>query len=207
MMKKTLSILLLILTACILLCVSCNDSKAIQTGTLEIRIENQDGIKGIIPVSMDIVSYSVSVMDSHDELVFSDSITTKDGNSSCKVSLAVGEYTVYVSAANIDGKTIGEGSATVLVEPGKTVSCSIVIHEIQGNGTITFTYNGAEEDGLTVKIVDALMAQIAVLPLDFNEGVYFGEIELSNGFYMFTVSKNDGTVIDSDTLRVVANQN
>ena len=206
-MKKTFSTLLLILTACVLLCVSCNDSKAIQMGTLVIRIEDQDGFRGIAPVPADIAGYSVSVLDAHDELVFSKNMTTNGGNSSCKVSLAVGEYSVCVSATNIDGKTIGEGSATVLVEPGKTVSCSIVIHEIQGNGIVFFSYNGVAEDELKVEILDASMAQVDVFSLDYSAGVYSGEIELPNGFYMFTVSKTDGTVIDSDTIRVVANQN
>ena len=176
-------------------------------GTVVIRIENQDGFRGIAAGPVDIAGYSVSVVDAHDVLVFSNNMTTNGGNSSCKVSLAVGEYSVCVSATNIDGKTIGEGSATVLVEPGKTVSCSIVIHEIQGNGIVSFSYNGVAEDELKVEILDASMAQVDVFSLNYSAGVYSGEIELPNGFYMFTVSKSDGTVIDSDTIRVVANPN
>lgn len=201
---KRLLFLFLTIAFCLILAVSCNENEMTQTGILEIAIGVQEASKGISPVSMDVACYSVKIVNPEGETVESVVLPADGGNASCRFSLCVGEYTVIVKAVNEEGLVIGEGASDVSVEAGKTVSCSVVVHEIQGKGTVSFSYAGKENDNLRVEIVDASMASVASLSLLFDGQYYSGTIELDNGFYMFTVYREDGTVLDSDTIRVVA---
>lgn len=203
-MRKALFVLLLI-SIILSLFIACDGEKSVsRTGTIEISISSQNSSRGIEPTSMEVSRYSISVTDSGSAVVFSKTIKTDDGSRSCRLQLPVGSYTVEVSAYNKEGKKIGEGDADVDVVVDQTTQCSVVIHEMQGKGTISFSFSGLEGDALVAKIYDASMFQIESLSLVFAGGMFTGSIELDNGFYMFKVVRTDGTVRKTDTIRIIA---
>ena len=202
---KKIAIALLLISICISLIVSCDGNKTVE-GALEILIEKQEISRGIEPTPMEITSFSITVTDTSSNVVFSKTIKADDGSGSCRLQLPVGNYTVKVSAFNKEDKKIGEGSSAVSVVMGQITQCSVAIHEIEGKGTVSFVFSGEEEDEITVEMFDASMSSISSLQLNYSGATYSGRIELDNGFYFFTVKKADGTVLESDSVRVLANQ-
>ena len=201
-MKMQRNRILLLLLAGIICLLGCtqNNTAGIM-GNLELTIDTA-GERGLQTVSMETACYNVTVRNSEGAVVLEYLNSTR---TSFSESVPAGLYSVSVSALNKEGRIIGEGSASVTVEPGKAASCFVSVKEIQGKGTLSFSYSGSEADGLVVEILNASMESVASLSLDYQDGTYSGTIELDNGFYLFTVVRADGASVDSDSVRVLAN--
>ena len=197
-MKKTWLMILFVMT---LIClVGCNQDKLSDMGTLNIDIDS-DVSRGLQAISMETAFYDVSVTDSSGVTVFS---VSKTAQTSCKVSVPVGTYSVFVEAFNKNGDLIGLGSLTGEVHIGSN-TFAVSVTELQGNGTFAMSISADEGYSMTYSIKDASDNEVKAGNLAFSDGVYAASVEIPNGFYSFSISwADDNRVLKTDTLRIIA---
>ena len=189
----------LIMVAVICL-ISCNSESVVKMGTLNVEIDSSIS-RGIQAISMETASYNVTVKNSSDELVFSSSSSM---NTSYSISVPVGTYTVEVEALNKTKDVIGSGSTTGIVYAGQDNIFNITIEESTGTGIFSISISANEGYELSYSISDASGLQIETNRLDYNEGKYSRTIELNNGFYSFSIKRNDtNKVLKTDTVRII----
>ena len=196
-MKKRWLIILFVMT---LIClVGCNQDKLSDVGILNIEIDS-DVSRGLQAISMETAFYDVSVTDSSGETVFS---VSKTAQTSCKVSVPVGTYSVVVEAFNKNGDLIGSGSLTGEVHIGSN-TFAVSVTELQGNGTFAMSISADEGYSMIYSIKDASDNEVKAGDLAFSDGVYAASVEIPNGFYSFTISwADDNRILKTDTLRII----
>lgn len=197
-MRKYLALFLIIT---VMVCViSCSNDDALQMGTLNVEIDSSVA-RGIQAISMETASYNVTIKNSSGELVFNSSSSM---NTSYSFSVPIGTYTIEVEALNEDGIVIGTGSTTGFVSAGQTNAFTVTVSEPSGNGTFSISIIANEGYELSYSIKDASGQAIKEGALDFSNGKYSASAELSNGFYSFSIKRNDtNKVLKSDTVRII----
>ena len=111
-----------------------NSINSIQSGTLTVTM-NDTVSRSILPgISMNPIGYDL-VGTGPDRADFSETMTT--GSSVTIPGLALGEWTVTVTAKNSDYTAIGQGSGTVTVLPNESVSLAITVRPYEGFGTLS----------------------------------------------------------------------
>jgi raffinose/stachyose/melibiose transport system substrate-binding protein len=197
-MKRIVFVLSIL--AAIICLVGCSQDTSAQFGTLEINIK-ADVSKGIQAMSMETVSYNVTVKDSSESVVF---LSSGKAQTSYTVSLSVGTFTVYVEALNSEGDVIGTGSSVVSVAAGQVSSCSITVSELTGTGTFDISITANEGYPLAYSIKSADGTEVKSGSLAYDNGTYHASESLANGFYTFTIIRTDtNKVLKTDSLRII----
>ena len=143
----------------------------------------------------------MTIKNSSDELVFSSSSSM---NTSYSFSVPVGTYTIEVEALNEDGIVIGTGLTTGFVSAGQTNAFTVTVSEPGGNGTFSISIAANEGYELSYSIKNAAGTEIEHGALAFSDGTYSTSVELNNGFYSFSIVRNDtNQVLKTDTVRII----
>ena len=197
-MRRFLALFLIFMA---LVCtMSCNNESVIQTGTLVVEIDSSNS-RGIQAISMETASYNVRIKNSSDELVFSSSSSAE---TSYVFSVPVGTYTVEVDALNSTKDVIGFGSTTGIVYAGQENNFTVTVKESTGTGSFNISISANDGYELSYSIKDATGTEVAKGELVYFEESYSATIELNNGFYSFSIKRNDTNVIlKSDTVRII----
>ncbi len=202
-MRKYLALFLALMTLVCL--IGCNNESVVQMGTLNIEIDSSVS-RGIQAISMDTSSYNLTIKNSSSgEVVYNVAKSTK---TSYSISVPIGTYVAEVEALNSAGDIIGTGSATGNVAAGQNNEFIITITEPQGIGLFAISISANEGYELSYSIRDAAGLEVKNALLSFSEGIYSAAVELNNGFYSFSIIRNDTSkVLKSDTVRIIKGRN
>ena len=197
-MKRNMALVLLAIAVAVCL-VSCSND-VVQNGTLFVKIDSSIS-RGLQAISMETSSYNVTIRNSSNEIVLDESSSTQ---TSYSISVPVGTYTVAVEALNEDGIVIGTGSTTGFVSAGQTTAFTVTVSELSGNGTLSISITANEGYELSYSIKNAAGTEIEHGALAFSDGTYSKSVELSNGFYSFSIVRNDtNKVLKTDAVRII----
>lgn len=133
-------------------------------------------------------------------------------------SLKMGEWNILVTAYNQDGQgqAIGEGSATVTIQGGKTTKASITIEEYDGTGTFDFTVSwpvgelSSPRVTLVLSKLNSTSSQTFEAEIDTATGIAtYTNDSMPVGSYSLLVNLYDGDIQypgRAHTVRIVKDQ-
>lgn len=197
---------LFVLFLSLIIFVGCNPDNAVGTGTLVLNIGSEVS-RGLQAISMETASYSVEIDDASGKSVWTNS-GSKSLTLSYSIELPAGTYTVKVDAANKSGQIIGNGSASVTVQAGKSSSCSVSVVEIRGNGNFQFSIAGPKGFSIEYTITSTGGENYSgAIGYSESSGAYVTTVELPNGFYEYSVSISGfDKPLKVDAVRIITDQ-
>ena len=200
-MKKLKGFLLILLILSLIL--SCNND-SVTWGKIEVTLSNEVS-RGIAPTDMSTDNYDVVILNAANETIASTNIKVSDTSVPLTFSVPSGTYTISVEAKNKDNEVIGMGESTATVTPNSTTNCQIAVQEISGNGTLSVQIDSDTPNTPVLKIYKADLSLLDTVTATESDGKFVASKSLPNGFYYFEILDDD-KVIDSETVRIVANK-
>ena len=171
-----------------------------KVGNLTINFDSATSRDLIEPaIKMDIDSYLISGI-GPDGRSFEP--ISSNGEAVTITDLYIGEWTITVKGLNEDTISISEGTSTVTIESGKTVSTNILVEEYTGTGTIEFNITWPASDLEDPQIVatltnaDSSYTGDLSLNIDSEEGQATLSLDVSSGYYLLNFNIYDGATSD-----------
>jgi len=138
---------------------------------------------------------------------------TTIGDSVSEPSLALGAWTIAVSASNASGILIGTGTSTAEVNNGAMTSVTIAVTPISGTGTLSLGIQWPPAKVRVPSIVATLapaLGNAQSIPFVITgASAAYSDPTLGNGYYVLSFALyDDGIVVAGavDVVRIVANQ-
>jgi hypothetical protein len=138
---------------------------------------------------------------------------TTIGDTVSESSLALGTWTIAVSANNASGTLIGTGAATAQVNNGEMTSVSISVIPISGTGTLSLGIQWPEAQvrvpSITASLTPALGSAQSIPFVISGATAAYSDLAIGNGYYVLSFAlADDGIVVAGavDAVRIVANQ-
>ena len=200
-MKKLKVFLFIILILSLIL--SCNND-SVTWGKIEVTLSNEVS-RGIVTTDMSTDNYDVVILNAANETIASTNIKVSDTSVPLTFSVPAGTYTISVEAKNKDDEVIGRGESTATVTSNSTTNCRITVQEITGNGILSIQIDSDTPNTPVLKIYKADLSLLDTVTTTESDGKFDATKSLPNGFYYFEILDDD-KVIDSETVRIVANK-
>jgi hypothetical protein len=138
---------------------------------------------------------------------------TTIGDTVYEPSLALGTWTIAVSATNASGTLIGTGAATAQVNNGEMTSVSISVIPISGTGTLSLGIQWPAAQvrvpSITATLTPALGTARVIPFVITGATAAYSDPAIGNGYYVLSFAlADDGIVVAGavDAVRIVANQ-
>lgn len=143
-----------------------------------------------------------------------DSFTvTTIGEGVSEPSLALGTWTIVVSASNANGTLIGTGTATVEVNLGAMTSVSISVVPISGTGTLSLGVQWpvakVRVPSIIASLAPALGSAQSIAFVVAGDTADYSDPAIVSGYYVLSLALYDDGIIVAgavDVVRIVANQ-
>ena len=200
-MKKLKGFLLILLILSLIL--SCNND-SVTWGKIEVTLSNEVS-RGIVTTDMSTDNYDVVILNAANETIASTNIKVSDTSVPLTFSVPAGTYTISVEAKNKDNEVIGRGESTATATSNSTTNCRITVQEITGIGTLSIQIDSDTPNTPVLKIYKADLSLLDTVTATESDGKFAASKSLPNGFYYFEILDDD-KVIDSETVRIVANK-
>ena len=178
-------------------------------GTLDLTIAGNTA-KTLLPgIDMNIASYQITGTGPNGAGF--DQSTSQTNN--VITGLIVGTWNIVVAALNASGQNIGIGSSSIALSATDTVSLSITVAPIQGNGTLSLTTTWpASEVGAPSITASLLPPAGAAIPLTYTIGSGTATVtdsSIPSGYYTLSQTLLDNGIVvmgSVEIVRIVAGQ-
>lgn len=214
--RPTIIILAFVFVLILIGC-SVENIKEPETGSIRFALSNEVKSRGFVPtIPMKIDHYSIAGQGPNTEDVFN--YVDLDDDYVIISNLNPGEWNIVVTGYNSENIAIGEGGDSVMVIAGITKSKSILVEEIEGEGSFNLALSlpESEEGGDEVEIttVDLTFIQVDKTPITYSSLPLTNDSltveELPSGYYTVIISladKDDEEVwANAYSLRIVQDQ-
>lgn len=203
---KSFCIKLLFIVACITLA-SCNISEGqIETGELNVIVEQSRTIEPLILMEVDsyeIIGIGPDEANFHKTNVITEAYTV--------TNLLEGYWTVTVNALNTDGVTIATGDKVTYVAPNSSNICAVNVIPVVGSGTLYLTLDWTEM-GLSSPQIVAIVSNIdgsAELPFIIVGNTASVTQPITNGYYNLNIQLKDSGIKVwgiTEAIRIITDQ-
>lgn len=197
-MKKTIAVCTAAFLLSLSSCIPPTATPPVETGSLSVTVapEAPAAARTIAPaLPMTVAAYDISGA-GPSGAVFS--VAGQTGTPLTRNDLAVGDWTITVSAKNSGGTVIATGSNTVTVASGQTASCTVTVRPPAGTGTLSigiqWTPGLFSSPGMEATLTpNGGNAQTVTFTVDGgNNSAAYSNAALATGYYLLSMTVLDG---------------